>query len=70
MNDQDDEELPDEEPTSEPVEKSDADFDREELDRVRQRFNTKKAATQVKKKATVPSAADDEQQQDSTPANK
>ncbi len=55
-----DEELPIEKQNSKPKEKSDADFDQEELDRVRQKFNAKKLAKQEKKKAPVVDVHDDD----------
>lgn len=55
-----DEELPIEKQTSKPKEKTDEDFDKEELDRVRQKFNAKKLAMQEKKKVPVLDADDDE----------
>ncbi len=50
---QSDEELPIEKEHSKPKEKSDADYDKEELDRVRQKFNAKRLAKDEKKKAPV-----------------
>jgi hypothetical protein len=58
---QSDEELPIEKEHSKPTEKSDADFDKEELDRVRQKFNAKKLAKDDKKKAHVLDDDDDQQ---------
>lgn len=43
-------------------EKSDADLDREELDRIRQRFQAKKMAIQEKKKPTKLDMDDDEEE--------
>ena len=46
--------------TSKAMDKSDAEFDREELDRVRQRFNLKKNSVQEKTKKVKLDADDDE----------
>ncbi|CAF5009234.1 unnamed protein product [Rotaria sp. Silwood1] len=51
-NEESDEELPIEKQNFKIKEKSDADFDKEELDRVRQKFNAKKLAQQEKNKNT------------------
>ncbi len=61
-----DEELPIEKDIPKPKEKSDADFDQEELDRVRQKFNAKKLAKQDKKKVLALDIDDDEEQNSST----
>jgi len=66
---QSDEELPIEKEIAKPQEKSDADFDKEELDRVRQKFNAKKVAKQEKKKAPVLDV-DDEDDQEMTSSSK
>ena len=65
--DEDDKESDDELPVEkqsfkppQPSEKSDADLDREELERVRQKFNAKKLAKTDKKKAPVLDADDDD----------
>lgn len=60
---QSDEELPIEKQTTKTNEQSDADFDKEQLDRVRQKFEAKKLAKQEKKKAPVLDVDDDEDQQ-------
>lgn len=62
-----DEELPIEKQTSKILEKSDADLDREELERVRQKFNAKKLTKTDKKKAPVLDADDDEVEDTSMP---
>ena len=54
--------------TSKTHEKSDADLDKEELDRVRQRFNAKKVSLQDKKKSTKLDMDDDEEEEEQTPA--
>ena len=56
---QSDEELPIEKQNSAPKAKTDEDFDREELDRVRQKFNAKKLAKQEKRKAPTLDIDDD-----------
>lgn len=65
---QSDEELPMEKQTSKPEEKSDADLDKEELNRVRQKFEAKRLAKQGKKKATALDVDDDDEQNSSTPS--
>ena len=50
------------------VEKSDADLDREELERIRQRFNAKKMAIPEKKKATKLDMDDDEEEEEESSA--
>lgn len=59
-----DEELPIEKQTVKPEEKSDADLDREELERVRQKFQAKKLAKTDKKKAPALDVDDDDQGKD------
>ncbi|CAF4180743.1 unnamed protein product [Rotaria sp. Silwood2] len=63
-NEESDEELPVEKQNSKIKEKSDADFDKEELDRVRKKFNEKKIAKQEKKKAVQLDVDEDEDQKD------
>jgi hypothetical protein len=46
------------------MEKSDADLDREQLDRIRQRFNAQKASMQNKKKAKLDMDDDEEDNDD------
>ncbi|CAF1483524.1 unnamed protein product [Rotaria sp. Silwood1] len=57
------EELPIEKQNFKIKEKSDADFDKEELDRVRQKFNAKKLAQQEKKKTLQLDIDDDDDNQ-------
>ncbi|CAF1431268.1 unnamed protein product [Rotaria sp. Silwood1] len=59
-NEESDEELPIEKQNFKIKEKSDADFDKEELDRVRQKFNAKKLAQQEKKKSLQLDIDDDD----------
>ncbi|CAF1433649.1 unnamed protein product, partial [Rotaria sp. Silwood1] len=59
-NEESDEELPIEKQNFKIKEKSDPDFDKEELDRVRQKFNVKKLAQQEKKKKTLQLGIDDD----------
>jgi hypothetical protein len=56
--------------TSLVTEKSDADLDREELDRVRQRFNSKKVALNEKKKRTKLDVDDDDNDEQSNLSTK
>ncbi|UJR31546.1 hypothetical protein I4U23_019034 [Adineta vaga] len=67
---QSDEELPIEKNTSKPKQKNDDDYDKEELDRVRQKFNAKKLAVQEKKKAPALDADDDEDEEDQSMSSK
>ncbi|CAF5100621.1 unnamed protein product, partial [Rotaria sp. Silwood1] len=62
-NEESDEELPIEKQNFKIKEKSDADFDKEELDRVRQKFNAKKLAQQEKKKTLQLDIDDDDDNQ-------
>ncbi|CAF4569522.1 unnamed protein product, partial [Rotaria magnacalcarata] len=57
---QSDEELPIEKEHPKVAEKSDANFDKEELDRVRRKFNEKKLTKVDKKKPVKLDAEDDE----------
>ena len=63
-----DEELPIEKQTIEPEEKSDADLDREELERVRQKFQAKKLAKNDKKKALALDVDDEDDEQGKDPS--
>ncbi|CAF0908203.1 unnamed protein product [Adineta steineri] len=64
VDEESDEELPIEKQMSKPEGKSDADYDKEELDRVRQKFQSKKLALQEKKKAPRLDVDDDEDDND------
>ena len=59
-----DEELPNKKQESKFKEKSDADLDREEIDRIRKKFNEKKLSRQENKKASLLDVDDDNDQQD------